>query len=255
MQNDYVIFASYGNDSIALIQWMHEAGHDNAYVAYSDTGWAEPGWMQRVSAGEDLARSYGMEPIRLESMGFVSLARLKSGFPRQGMQFCTTELKIVPAQRWLETADPAKDLTCCVGVRREESRARALWPEWTEESDKHGGRELWAPLVNVKTPERDALVKRAGFDVLPHRSLECFPCVNSNRADLRMLTPERVDEIEALEQSLGFTGKGKPRTLFRPYRHGGAVGIREVKRWADSERGKYDPNEGGGGCDSGMCGL
>jgi len=37
---DYVIFASYGNDSIALIQWAHEHNLKNVTVAYSDTGWA-----------------------------------------------------------------------------------------------------------------------------------------------------------------------------------------------------------------------
>ena len=45
---DYVIFASYGNDSIALIQWAHERGLQGVHVAYSDTGWAAPWWAARV---------------------------------------------------------------------------------------------------------------------------------------------------------------------------------------------------------------
>lgn len=256
-----VAFVSYGNDSIALIQRLHESEslrkYDRVLCAYSDTGWASSEWPDRVERGEALARSYGFEPHRISSMGFVALARLRKGFPRQGMQFCTSELKIVPAQAWLDGVDPAREAVCAVGIRREESRARASWPEWTEESEKHDGRSLWSPLVRVTTDERDALLRRAGFEPLPHRSMECFPCVNSNRADLRLLTDERIDELAALEASMGFTGEGKPRTIFRPYRHAGAVGIREVVRWARSERGQYEPpdDDAGSGCDSGFCGT
>ena len=61
---DYVIKASYGNDSIALIQWMVEHGHTNAFVLHNDTGWARSDWAERVEAGEAFARSVGMEPVR-----------------------------------------------------------------------------------------------------------------------------------------------------------------------------------------------
>lgn len=37
MSPDYVIFASYGNDSIALIQWAFEHRLQNVVVAYNDT--------------------------------------------------------------------------------------------------------------------------------------------------------------------------------------------------------------------------
>ena len=39
---EHVIFASYGNDSIALIQWAHERDLTDVAVAYSDTGWGAP---------------------------------------------------------------------------------------------------------------------------------------------------------------------------------------------------------------------
>ena len=246
-------FCSYGNDSVALIQYLYENRKiAEIHTVYSDTGWASADWSSRVDAVEAIARAYGFHPVRIPSEGFVPLAIRKKGFPRNGMQFCTQELKIIPAQRWLDSVDPDREGTCAVGVRREESRARALWPEWTEESDKHGGRPLWAPLVRVTADERDALIRRAGVEPLPYRSKECFPCINSNRADLRALPADRIDQIAALEASMGTTSEGKPRTLFRPYRHQGAVGIREVVRWANSERGEYDP--GTSGCDSGFCG-
>ena len=45
---DHLIFASYGNDSIALIQWAHERGLPGVHVAYGDTGWAADWWAGRV---------------------------------------------------------------------------------------------------------------------------------------------------------------------------------------------------------------
>ena len=251
-----VVSVSWGNDSVALVQWLHERFKLNEHrviCVYADTGWASADWPERVARGEALATSYGFEVARLCELTFVELARKKKAWPRNGMQFCTEELKIKPITAFLARVDPAGEAVVVIGIRRAESTARSQWPEDVPNSEKHGGRDAWFPLVRTTDVERDALLQRAGFESLPHRSKECFPCINSNRADLRLLTEDRIAEIAALEASMGITSEGKPRTLFRPYRHGGAVGIREVIRWAWSDRGQYDP-AAGAGCDSGFCG-
>ena len=253
----YLIFASYGNDSVALIQWARENNLKDVTVLFSDTGWAATWWADRVEKAEAWVQSLGFKTARTTSMGLAELVKTKKGWPRQGMQFCTYHLKIEPAKRWLDENDPEKDLVCVVGVRREESQARRAFPQYTEESENHGGRALWAPLANYTEAQRDELIARAGFEPLPHRSMECFPCINSNRADLRLLAqdPARVQEIATLERDLGYTSNGKPRTMFRPYRHMGATGIEQVVRWAVAERGEFDPDEEPtGGCESGFCG-
>jgi len=202
------------------------------------------------------AQGYFDPPLRTVSIGMEALVKQKKAWPRNGMQFCTEELKIKPAKQLMNQLDPNKEAICLVGVRREESQARRAWPEWTEESDKHDGRSLWAPLVNLTAEARDNLVIRAGFEVLPTRSQECCPCVNANREDQRQV-PEVVISIEA---ELGISSTGKPKTMFRPKSKMGAVGIVEVIRWAKAERGKYlpiaeEPDAGNGsGCDSGFCG-
>lgn len=38
---EYTIKASYGNDSVALIQWCYERDLQNVVVLYNDTGWAQ----------------------------------------------------------------------------------------------------------------------------------------------------------------------------------------------------------------------
>lgn len=267
---EYVIFASYGNDSIALIQWAKEKGLKKVCVVYSDTGWAAEWWQDRVKKGEAWVKNIGFTPVTLNSIGLEALVKKKKGWPRQGIQFCTQELKIFPALDWLKQNDPEKTAVCMVGVRREESANRANWPEWVDESPNHDGREMWSPLVALKDNERNNLIERSGFDVLPHRSMECFPCINSNREDLRVLAKDRnrIEAIELIETEMGFTSKGKPRTMFRPYRYMGATGIREIVEWAKAPKGKYvpkgqndqgeldlDDGTGGGACNSGWCGL
>ena len=256
----HLVRASYGNDSIALIRFAHEAALDDVHILYNDTGWASEEWAQRVHRGEALARSYGFTPHRTEVMGLEQLVRDRKGWPRQGMQFCTQELKIRPSIEWLRKHDPNHEATSLVGVRRSESVARREFPEWSTEDGPDGSRRLWAPLVSYTDEMRDALVARAGFGVLPHRSMECFPCINSNRADLRKLATDekRIAHIEGIEASLGHTSKGKPRTMFRPYHYMGATGIREIVRWAQADRGKFeslDDGNGSPGCEAGWCGT
>lgn len=249
---DAVLFASYGNDSVALIQWACEQRLGDVIVLYSDTGWAADEWTARIETMEAWVRSLGFRPMRTTSMGLEQLVKVKKGWPRQGMQFCTLELKIRPALEFLDRIDPFGVVTCYVGVRREESRNRALFPLKVEISPNHGGRQVLAPLATLTAEQRDGLLARAGVEPLPHRSRECFPCINENRTGLREIPEDRVATVERIEKELGFTSKGKPRTMFRPYRHMGAVGIREVKRWAAAERGEFEPEDD---CEDGYCGI
>jgi hypothetical protein len=103
-------------------------------------------------------------------------------------------------------------------------------------------------LVEFSDDDRNALIARTPFEMLPHRSLECSPCIFSSRADLRNVSETRIAEIEQLESDVG-------RVMFRPKAYAGADGVREVIRWAQSDRGKYKPDvEEEPDCDSGFCG-
>jgi hypothetical protein len=165
-------------------------------------------------------------------------------------------LKIAPSIKWLEEIDPQSTSIQLIGVRREKSANRAAFPEFGVDLQ---GRTVWAPLVAHTEVMRNELLGRAGVAPLPHRSMECFPCINSNRQDLRELAKDsaRVEEIAELETSLGFTSKGKPRTMVRPYRYMGATGIKEIIRWAECERGEFSLDDGSEspGCEAGWCGL
>lgn len=246
----FVIFSSYGNDSCALIQWAHEWQLEDVAVVYSDTGWATKGWDARVAEKEEWVRSLGFAPYRTSSIGFRQLARKKKGFPTQQFQWCSYVLKIEPGMRWLDENDPNKSAICLVGARRDEAApgpdtTRAKFPEYLVRSENHGGRLMLAPMVDFDAPARDALLIRAGIIPLPHRSGEC-KCINSNREDMRRFAEDDILEIEDSEGEIG-------KNMFRPHRHMGAKGIRQVIRWALSERGKYVREPEPETCNSGWC--
>lgn len=247
----FVIFASYGNDSCALIQWAREWDLEGVAVVYSDTGWATVGWEARVVEKEEWVRYLGFTPYRTTSIGFRQLARDKSGFPTQRYRWCSYILKIEPGMRWLEENDPNKLAICLVGARRDEAAdplsSRAKFPEYLVRSENHGGRMMLAPFVDYNASDRDGLLRRAGIEPLPHRSGEC-KCINSNKADMRRFSEADIREIEDAETEIG-------RPMFRPHRHMGATGVREVIRWANSPRGKYsaEAEEDLLSCPSGWC--
>ena len=229
----FVIFSSYGNDSVALIQWAHEQRIEGVAVVFTDTDWAADGWMERVDRCEVWVRTLGFTPHRTYSKGFRQLARDKKGFPTQRYQWCSNILKIEPGQRWLAEHDPDARAVCLIGVRREESEERAEFPEWLIRSDNHGFRVTIAPFATFDEAQRNELIIRAGFEVLPHRSREC-KCINANRADMRGFTENDWLDIFNIEAEVG-------KTMYRPHRHMGARGAVEVRKWANSARGAYQP--------------
>lgn len=139
----------------------------------------------------------------------LALVKRKRGWPSAGgqSQFCTAELKVLPALEWLDANDPGKEATAMTGVRRRESKHRSEAPEHVDESERHGGRDLWQLMVRHTDEMRDALRHRAGFDALPHRSLECYPCINTKIDDISLFSEDRIKLIDITENYLGVTKK------------------------------------------------
>lgn len=241
----YLVTSSMGNDSIALIQFMQDRYPGQYGVVYNDTGWARSDWSGRVKRISDWCFEKGVPFFVTQSEGMEALVRRKKGWPMPAskMQFCTSELKEKPTLELLDRIDPDGDLIIVTGRRREESQNRSKLALYEVESSKHGGRDVFNPLASFDTAERDIYIKRIGFGVLPHQSMECYPCVCANKKDMAAMENDfkRIEQIEAIELSMGHTRNEKPRTMFRPYRAGGGVGIRQVVDWGCGVRGWKAP--------------
>lgn len=258
MSIDYLVTSSFGNDSIALIQHMINEKKKFA-VVFNDTGWARPDWPARVAKATSWLFDKGItvhitRPEEYENRhakaltpnyGFESLVAYFGGYPMPASkhQWCTMYLKEQPTLKLLDKIDPEGELTIVTGRRREESQNRADLPQWQDESPKHGGREVWNPLFKHSEDMRDILINQTPFNPLPHSSMECYPCVCANKSDFKFMledveySKDRIARIKQMELTLGHTRNGKPRAMFRAYRHGGGVGIESVLKWAESKRG------------------
>ena len=233
------------------MQWALERELPDVTVVYIDTGWASSDWESEVEKGEKFAKKAGFKIFRIKpSMQFEELIKHKKGLPSERYQWCSGMLKGLPFLNWADEVDPDATATVLIGKRREESNKRASTPEFVESSEYHGGRRVWHPLYAHTERERDALLYRAGFEPLAHRSYECQPCVNANRNDLRGMTKNDIDRLRKLEMAVG-------KTMFRSAKHGGATGIDQVIKWARYSPGQYrnDQTELSLSCTSGMCGL
>ena len=250
----HIISVSYGNDSIALIRWAKEKAIQDVHVVYCDTGWSHSSWGARINSGEALALAYGFNVHHISGdFDFESMVRMKKGFPSQRYQFCSGILKGLPFLEWCEEHDPTGKAVVVIGKRREESQARKDTNLFIFNSDFHGGRLVYHPLYKHTDGQRNDLILKTGIKVLPHRSMECCPCVNANRADLLMVEPERLEQIRQIESDID-------HPMFRAKKKMGAYGIREVIYWARSPRGKYAKGQqflfdlAGDACGTGMCG-
>jgi len=200
-----IIRSHYGDESIALVQWAYETGLKQVKVVTIDTGWAAEDWSYRVQLGEAHARACGFHTSTIVSpITFVDAVKGRGEFPSAKFQWCSALLKGLPFLDWLDTWDPACKAIILIAKRQAAAKAHALLPEWIEKCEFHNDRMVWHPLLDIDTNERDALLQRAGFIPLNHRTLECQPCVNSSLSDLGRLREFDIRKIQDLEEKLGF---------------------------------------------------
>lgn len=262
-----VVSVSGGKDSAALSLHLREWNIEHTRV-FADTGW-EAAETYDYLRGE-LTRVIG--PIH-EVRGprpFAELAVYKGMFPSRLRRFCTEQLKVKPIAAYLN-ALPDEPVNA-VGIRAAESRARAQMPEIEEQ--RGFDCEVWRPLLDWSLADVIAIHKRHGLAPNPlylkgASRVGCWPCIFARKAEIKQvaeLTPERIDEIRALEQRVGdeaearWAAKGgdagdgfhRP-TMF----HRGAAGdafmaIDAVVEWSRTSRGGRQFELFAGGADGCM---
>lgn len=219
---------SGGKDSTAMCLHLQELGVTYEPV-FMDTGWENAETYRYLR--DELPQHIG--PIRwlrstvplsaeLEAIAQEFEARmghysamvrwiLKKGMFSSGRRrFCTQELKIRPMAAYIESLDV--DAVNTVGVRAEESSARAALPEWEEPgSASMIDADVWRPLIRWTVDDVIAIHHRHG--VTPNRNylgaarrVGCWPCIRSTKAEIRNIAdtdPDRIAIIRDLEAMVG----------------------------------------------------
>ena len=223
----YVLCGNYGNETIAVIEWAKQQSLSDVYVVHVDTGWAASCWAQRVQQGVEYVRDAGFQSVALRSpLGMSESVKDRGSFPSQKYQWCPIQLKGLALLEWLDQQDDACEAVMLLGKRRCQSAAPSLMQQHEPESELHGDRDVWYPLTDVGDQQFTQLIKQAGFDVLPHRSLECDPYIHSTAADFRRLDAEAIKRTQQLEQAVSQTMFEKPiEQMVSFYRQSASDGI------------------------------
>ena len=224
---NYVIFGNYGNETIGLIQWVAEQKLQRVVVVSVDTAWAAEGWGLRVKQGESLAKSKGFNVQRLHAkLGFADLVKEQGDFPSTRYQWCANFLKALPFIDWLDIHDPACEAVLIHGNRRALAQGHATLAETIEESEHFGGRKIWHPLYQHTDTQLQELVCASGLSYLPHRSLECDPCVNNSSQDFCRLQSQDIMKTDCLEKEL-------EKEMFAAKSYGDRLGVEQVIQWVE----------------------
>lgn len=198
------LIANFGNDSIGLIQYAYAQKLADVAVVSIDTGWQNPAWDMRVDAAKAWVESLGFEWIRLKpTLNFAELVRAQQEFPSTRFQWCAIYLKGDTCRAWLGETDPLKTATILLARRRAHSVKFQALPEFSDQhAEEFGDRKIWHPLYLHSDSALARLVADTPFAWLPHRSLECDPCVNSDAGDLLRLDEVSLERLSALEREM-----------------------------------------------------
>lgn len=207
----HIIIGNFGNHSLAVMQALVERGLSELHFIYVETGWAAASWPERVHACSTYARSQGVVVHALSAKAnFSEMVIDRKQFPSPKFQWCAGFLKGLAILNHLDELDPACEALITSGKRQLDSRRYTNLQEFEYDDELYQGRTLWHPLWQTNDIDFGNLIKRAGFSLLPHQSLECSPCIHTKIEDLVRIDQQSVARLKELEERVGQTMYPKP---------------------------------------------
>ena len=256
-----VVSVSGGKDSTATCLHLKEMGIPYRSVFF-DTGWEHESTYEylreylpdKIGPIDHLVRKTEMRTPELEALAqkyetrlgwyspMVRWVILKSMFPSRVIRWCTQELKVRPVIKYLKEIDP--EPINVVGIRAEESRARAKMPEW-EWSDGMDC-EVWRPLI--RWTFEDVIDIHQRHNVTPNplylgenptERVGCYPCIFARKSEIKGLaarSPERIDLLRDLEADITVLSAKR-------YEARGET-LKQTYTWFQSRGHRADPETG-----------
>jgi 3'-phosphoadenosine 5'-phosphosulfate sulfotransferase (PAPS reductase)/FAD synthetase len=254
---DYDIYhlgISGGKDSTAVLLWLvYESGWplSRLRVTFCDTD------NEDILTYNYLAMlTERVFPIRVmdPGIGFYELVVQKKRFPARKARFCTRILKILPSLKHIEELKQQGRVLVMSGIRKAEGHnandrgltgdfyhddnygcdkflpiyewsMNEIWNIHQKHLDFEDVRMLIEIDPNFSEENRAELIGRMERHYVPRNPIYdmgasrvgCFPCISSNKGDIRSMArfrPERIDFIESKEGSHFTTSPDMYATMF-----------------------------------------
>lgn len=228
---DFIIVnSSAGKDSQAMLDFVVErcdaagVSRDRIVVFHADLGRVE--WQGTAELAERQAEHYGLRFVKIARPQGDLLEHIEARgmFPSSTTRYCTSDHKRGQAYKLITALvreaglDRQARILNCMGLRREESAARAKkdpmrFDKRASNSKRHV--DEWLPILEWKLEEVWQRIRQAGTEHHPAYDagmprLSCCFCVLASRSALVLaakLRPELAAEYAALEQRIGHTFK------------------------------------------------
>lgn len=204
---------SGGKDSQATALWLiHESGvpRESIRFTFCNTHNEHAFTYEHVKMLSRRFEEWGCAPVEwLEpELGFYDLARKKKRFPSRKARFCTQFLKVIPTREdVMRLISEGHEVIVHSGVRAGESGDRAKLVE--RGFDDMFGCVVNRPLLRWSLSQVLAISAKYRVPLNPLYSfgvkrVGCFPCINSRKSEIRLISinfPERIDELRQQERS------------------------------------------------------
>jgi len=211
-----VINFSGGKDSCAMLAYLC-ARYPNVpkHVVFADTGWEHTNaeeWCRGIVEG---VFGLPLHVVRNSRKDFFDMVLHRGKFPGMQTRQCTSDLKRGPIETWIRqnVADPV--VINCLGLRSEESPARAKAPRLARNRRQCNSRRTvwnWLPIQDWTEQQVREYLQIKGIPLHPVyqylNRFSCQVCIYMSDHDLRQTAAnnrqalERIAEIEA---RIGFT--------------------------------------------------
>ena len=215
---------SGGKDSQATALWLiHESGvpRDSIRFTFCDTENENQLTYRHIDYLSTLFEAWGCRPvIHLHpERGFYELAKWKNRFPSRRARFCTQFLKVIPTREDVQKCIwEGNEVVVHSGVRAAESPDRAKLLE--RGFDDMFGCTVNRPLLRKTLEDVLRISEKYGVRLNPlysygFKRVGCFPCINSNKKEIRLISihfPDRIDTLR--DKELNCKKEGKISTFF-----------------------------------------
>lgn len=238
-EKKYLVSVSGGKDSTACLVYMLDNYRKSQIIPYfCDTGWEHPKTYEYLRYLEDVLK---VEIVRLQNIAMEELCKKKKFFPSSRFKFCTNELKIKPAEKFIKSCKENYKIVNVVGVRQLESQNREkenLWKTnfmgnspakyFTKKRGKVYSKKAlrkyyaedntvttYQPFVYKSAVETVKYSLDRGVKINPlydkgHKRVGCYPCIFASKNDITIIeqwAKKRLENLEFAVSSLNKKGK------------------------------------------------